>query len=524
MCSQIWSDEDLGTYNFGYNSQFEDYLESKKATITEITDMDLFEDDLQDMDLDVDVLGKAFENVIDDWKIKMEVIIGDGLKKLRKSQKDRKLMMKYLPGNKKVQAAKEDIVKDWKIDFQKSFGTTHKKLEKLASEKTKEVEGIAKVSAKKDFNRNKKKVIKIDMKANPESTYGNLKQLIQDLDKMVNMSSPSPTLHSIPIYSKEARGQILPAYSNQWLDLQRSMIQDKDIFAPKQSFMDVLEDFKVKLRQEKPFEPKFEKKSQDHVLKEFQQAGENRFLVVKKKPVLPKINMDVEDIFKDWRGNMDDIFAQRQKAALAARGNRKRKLSNRALRKELLREIDEEEKKRPVSYADALKKNLRAPMEDIFEAWRDYLQELDEILSNDSRTSFSKGDSVEDILSSADCYQKELANCGQPTVKRVKNDYQKEIIFAGWRHNLVTPSFVGPVPDPSAFELYKYQAENIFASWKSNLNTNEKIQEEEEVEDTLNGYLEWINHFEEPKLSRNEDKMLKNKQRQQRKSKNKRNK
>ena len=168
------------------------------------------------------------------------------MKKLRKSQKDRKLMMKYLPGNKKVQAAKEDIVKDWKIDFQKSFGTTHKKLEKLASEKTKEVEGIAKVPAKKDFNRNKKKVIKINMKANPESTYGNLKQLIQDLDKMVNKSTiESPTLHSIPIYSKEARGQILPAYSNQWLDLQRSMLQDKDLFSnEKQSFMDVLEDFK----------------------------------------------------------------------------------------------------------------------------------------------------------------------------------------------------------------------------------------------------------------------------------------
>ena len=178
------------------------------------------------------------------------MIIGDGLKKLRKSQKDRKLMMKYLPGNKKVQAAKEDIVKDWKIDFQKSFGTTHKKLEKLASEKTKEVEGIAKVPAKKDFNRNKKKVIKINMKANPESTYGNLKQLIQDLDKMVNKSTiESPTLHSIPIYSKEARGQILPAYSNQWLDLQRSMLQDKDLFSnEKQSFMDVLEDFKVRLK------------------------------------------------------------------------------------------------------------------------------------------------------------------------------------------------------------------------------------------------------------------------------------
>ena len=56
--------------------------------------------------------------------------------------------MKYLPGNKKVQAAKEDIVKDWKIDFQKSFGTTHKKLEKLAAEKTKQVEGLAKNTEK----------------------------------------------------------------------------------------------------------------------------------------------------------------------------------------------------------------------------------------------------------------------------------------------------------------------------------------------------------------------------------------
>ena len=71
--SQLWTTEDLRGYNFGYSSVFEDYLSPKKATITEITDMDLFDEDWQDMDLDVDVLGKAFENVIDDWKIKMEV-------------------------------------------------------------------------------------------------------------------------------------------------------------------------------------------------------------------------------------------------------------------------------------------------------------------------------------------------------------------------------------------------------------------------------------------------------------------
>lgn len=202
---------------------------------------------------------------------------------------------------------------------------------------------------------------------------------------------------------------------------------------------------------------------------------------------------------------------------MAARGNRNRKLSNRALRKELLREIDEEEKKRPVSYADALKKNLKAPMEDIFEAWRDYLQELDEILSNDSRTSFCKGDSVEDILSSAECYQKELSNCGQPTVKTAKIEkpkYGKEIVFAAWRHNLETPQ---------EYKEVKYQAENYFAAWKFNLKTSEQAADTNDVEDI---FEDWIGHFNQfdHKMSRNEEKMLKNKQRQQRRSKNKRNK
>jgi len=260
------------------------------------------------------------------------------------------------------------------------------------------------------------------------------------------------------------------------------------------------------------------------VLKEFKKNGENRCLVVRKKPGLPKIVLDVEDIFRDWRPNLEDIFEQRQKAALAARGNRKRKLSNRALRKELLREIDEEEKKRPVSYADALKKNLKAPMEDIFEAWRDYLQELDEILSNDSRTSFCKGDSMEDILSSADCYQKELANCGQPTVKTVvkneKPNYAKETVFASWRHNLYTPA------DGQEYKEAKYQAENIFAAWKYNLKTPEALGQNEEVEDIFEAWLGHLNQAEqvEHKMSRNEEKMLKNKQRQQRRSKNKKNK
>ncbi len=46
---------------------------------------------------------------------------------------------RYLPGDKRINAAKADIVKEWKIDFHKALGSTHKKLEKLANEKAKQV-------------------------------------------------------------------------------------------------------------------------------------------------------------------------------------------------------------------------------------------------------------------------------------------------------------------------------------------------------------------------------------------------
>lgn len=163
-------------------------------------------------------------------------------------------MMKYLPGDKKLQLAKTEIAKDWKIDFQKAFGTTHAKLEKLAGDKTKEVENLAKFNIKeKEINKNKKKVINIefnnDEHSKNESSYGNLKDLIKELDRMCNiLQGDSPTIHSIPIYSKEARGQLLPAYNNEWLDLQRSLLYHGDIniyLNNRQSFLDVLEDFKV---------------------------------------------------------------------------------------------------------------------------------------------------------------------------------------------------------------------------------------------------------------------------------------
>ena len=135
------------------------------------------------------------------------MIIGEGLKKLRKASKEKKMMMKYLPGDRRINAAKKDIAKDWKIDFQKGFGTTHKKLEKLAADKAKEVENVVKTDVKEPQmfqNKYKKQVVNINLRSNQESAYGNLKELISQLDKMINyvQSDVSPTVHSIPIYSK----------------------------------------------------------------------------------------------------------------------------------------------------------------------------------------------------------------------------------------------------------------------------------------------------------------------------------
>ena len=141
---------------------------------------------------------------------------------------------------------------------------------------------------------------------------------------------------------------------------------------------------------------------------------------------------------------------------------------------------------------------------------------------------------MEDILATANCFgfQKELQDCGQPTVKstplsmtkpnKLRNvgawHYEKEIYFASWRHNLHV--------DDSANQndaKFKYQAENHFSKWMHNLREVKKpsvIDEESEME-VENIFEDWIFNFHANELSRSNSKMLKNKQRQQRRSKKK---
>ena len=46
-----------------------------------------------------DEVFDELEDVVQDWKKKLEVIVADGLKTIKKTTKEKKTMMKYLPGD-----------------------------------------------------------------------------------------------------------------------------------------------------------------------------------------------------------------------------------------------------------------------------------------------------------------------------------------------------------------------------------------------------------------------------------------
>ena len=46
-----------------------------------------------------DEIFEDLDTVVQDWKRKLEVIVAEGLKTIKKTTKERKMMMKYLPGD-----------------------------------------------------------------------------------------------------------------------------------------------------------------------------------------------------------------------------------------------------------------------------------------------------------------------------------------------------------------------------------------------------------------------------------------
>ncbi len=120
-------------------------------------------------------------------------------------------------------------------------------------------------------------------------------------------------------------------------------------------------------------------------LKEFQtRSGEKHFLVVKSKmaAAAPATahNKDVEDIFADWRVNLQRRRAQRRP--------RHRKLSHRAERRQILNAAKSASGHQQLTYAEIARRNLKRveqpSVEEIFSAWTANLQELSALLVEQS--------------------------------------------------------------------------------------------------------------------------------------------
>lgn len=134
-----------------------------------------------------DEVFAALEDVVTDWKIKLEVVVGDGLKKIKKASREKKSMMKHLPGdgvkkgNAVISKAKEEILNDWKAEVAKTVKETHNKLNELGNTKVKDVvvvsEGILKKAGTDKKTDKKDTVVAKD-------SYVDLKKLMRQLDSL----------------------------------------------------------------------------------------------------------------------------------------------------------------------------------------------------------------------------------------------------------------------------------------------------------------------------------------------------
>ena len=177
----------------------------RKVTITEIEDVEDWswpdpgnleekEDYIDEVVIEktTDEVFAALEDVVTDWKIKLEVVVGDGLKKIKKASREKKAMMKHLPGD-QVQKesgvlvkAKEEILNDWKKEVARTVKETHNKLNDLGTTKVKDVVIVSDGILKKAGAKTEKKPAqeKTNNNAVVKDAYLDLKKLMRELDTL----------------------------------------------------------------------------------------------------------------------------------------------------------------------------------------------------------------------------------------------------------------------------------------------------------------------------------------------------
>ena len=178
----------------------------RRVTITEINEDKEWNCPIDDVaeEIEVDIIEKttdevfaALDDVVTDWKIKLEVVVGDGLKKIKRTSREKKAMMKYLPGD-GVQAgsevlvkAKKEIIDDWKNEVARAVKDTHSKLNDLGNAKIKDAVSASDAILNKAGMKIEKKSEK-PSKEIVQGTFMDLKKLMRELDAIYQTYNADP--------------------------------------------------------------------------------------------------------------------------------------------------------------------------------------------------------------------------------------------------------------------------------------------------------------------------------------------
>jgi len=466
----------------------------RKGTITEIEDEKecnwpapcLFEEDTDDIIIEktTEEIFDELDNVVQDWKKKLEFVVADGLKKIKRSTKEKKMMMKYLPGegtvkgSKSIEKAKSQILAEWKDDINKAIDATHTKLNDLGNEKLKETTIVAMSLTPEAIKT--EAAGKNDCKT--VDTCLNLKTLMAELDILYQRYNGNTVgLTKVPIYNVQcneipkARNAAFPWWKPictlaQMVDFPRHLAVTgseekkdytsllKDFIADQKSRKSIIQDWnkmednkkkaKASLMKkesktarrgrnstQKMKERRDIKKCRQFLLKEIENQGEKHYYVMKKDINEPSNMTAVEDIFADWSSNFARIKRPRTIKP------RTRKISHRAERKEMVKEakMAEEVVQGPLTYSQMVRKNLKIPqdgpsVEEIFGTWMKCIDKMNKVprITNeaDDVEVFKSWNFIfgsNEVKPAAICPPPISAfECGQPTIPKINTKANKK--------------------------------------------------------------------------------------------------
>jgi len=407
------------------------------------------------------------DEVVQDWKKKLESIIADGLKTIKKTTKEKKTMMKYLPGDSLIGGsgatleARRQILTEWKDDMKMAIDKTHRNLNNLGNEKVKQtiqaVNGLVPEDEEREEKQNDCTTLSLDFET-----------LMKDLDlvyQKYNMNS----YKKVPIYN--VQNDLFPMKNAPfpwWKSVAtyNQLIESGQFNNPKRSsnVLSILQDFVSEQKSQKSImeewkrmeeakkkhslgnkEIKKTRRGRDSVqkmkerreirkykqflLREIVRKGETHYYLMKKEINEPD-NMEVEDIFADWSKNFAEV-----KKPKAVRP-RVRKISHRAERKEMIKEElkRDDQHHGPKTYAQMLRKNLKIPVEgpqveEIFGPWMKNVEKMYKPLKPSNAAEdvdvFTSWNFIfEDAALSASGPPLASLECGQPTVMRAASKKQ----------------------------------------------------------------------------------------------------